>query len=94
MISTKQFNALHKEINASRCGKLYGKAHVATISGPSIVIEIIVKVASVECGIPMDWNYVGGRGIIWTKNQKNIKNCRRSLALNVPQSDLTTSDLI
>lgn len=55
-------------------------AGVAVLSGPSGVIEAIVKTASSRCGEKMDWYYVGGRALVKTlgdaqKAAKAIHSC-------------------
>lgn len=92
MISTKTFKILYKDVNASRMSKKFDKAeHVATICAPSIIVEMIVKKASVESGIEMDWCYFGGRGAVFSLGDK--KKSRSALWLNLPVTDLDQSDL-
>jgi len=92
MISTKNFNKIYGDIKKSRMNKRFNKAHpAATISGPSIIIEMVVKKASLDSKIPMDWYYVGGRGIVYTLG--DVKESRKHLFLNIPQSNLNMLDL-
>jgi len=92
MITTKRFKKLETDIRSSLCGvpRIY---HVATICAPSVILEMIVKNASIDCGIVMDWSYSGGRGVVWTDKCENIKRCRKELYHNIPTTDLTMADL-
>lgn len=94
MITTKEFKKLYNAVRMSQCDpKLFGKAQVAIIAGPAIIVEMIVKAAVVDSGIPMDWNYCGGRGAIWTKKESDIKACRHHLMMNIPTTNLTVNDI-
>jgi hypothetical protein len=62
---------------------------IGVIVGPSIVIEVIVKKASNDANIPMDWCYVGGRGIVYAiGNEDHIDLAKRHLRMNMPQYDI------
>ena len=41
-----------------------GALYIAAISAPAVVIEAIVRKASTESGVLMDWSYEGGRGFV------------------------------
>lgn len=71
--------------------KLAKEPPVAVLAGPSLIVEIIVRHASIESGIEMDWGYVGGRAIVHAKGDR--RKARRALFMAVPDSDLTMNDL-
>lgn len=64
---------------------------VACLSGPSVVIESIVQKAMHETKCEIGWHYVGGRGIVHSKGDKEA--IRSALFCAIPQSDLTMGDL-
>lgn len=72
--------------------KFLDKEPIARINGPAVIIEAIVQKASLNCNIDMDWCYCGGRGFIFADGDPKV--ARRELYLAMPQSDLTTHDLI
>ena len=87
MIGTRRFRSLYEEVRNSRMSSKFDKAtQVAIISGPAIVVEMIVKAASVESKIPMDWHYFGGRGVVYALGDR--AEARKALALHLPTSDL------
>ncbi len=61
------------------------------MSGPKETIEVVVRLASLKSGIPMDWGYAAGRAIVHAKG--DCKAARRALYEVIPQSDLTQADL-
>ena len=91
MISDKSFLSLQEKVRNSRLEEKFDKCKpVAIIAGPCLVVEFIVKNASIDSGIPMDWHYCGGRGIVYALGDR--AKARHALWLSCPQSDLTTSD--
>ena len=59
---------------------------VAMLAGKSEVIEAIVQSANKEYGLKMNWGYIAGRAIIYSKDDR-VK-CRSALGLTIPVSDI------
>ena len=72
--------------------KFKGCVPVAMLAGPAVVIEVIVKNASAESGIEMDWGYTGGRGFVYALGDR--KAARSALLDSMPQSDLMVIDRV
>ena len=64
---------------------------VAMLSGPAVCIEMIVRKASEESGIEMNWGYAGGRAFIHSLGDRG--QCRKALLLALPESDLNPGDI-
>lgn len=66
-MNKKRWESLEKEV---RRGKLHARFHnapcVAILSGPTIVIEACVYIASKKSGIDMDWGFIGGRAFVYS----------------------------
>ena len=91
------YKELNKVVQSSKIDpKMAGKPHVATLAGPAVVIEIIVRHAEKVTGIKMDWSYWGGRACIQAdvKNEQERLKVRHELWLTCPQSDLTIDDCV
>lgn len=91
MITTEKFKSLCDEVNASTCDSSISKegVQIAIVAGPSVVIEIIVKKASINCNIPMDWHYVGGRGVVYAKGtEEDIQKAKLELRVCMPIHNL------
>lgn len=83
MISTKEFKKLETRVRKSRMAPRFHKGkYVARIHAPAIVVEMIVKKASLASGIPMDWHYVAGYGIVYTLG--HVAASRKALELVLP----------
>jgi hypothetical protein len=90
-MTQKQLDSLEKKLQRTRMNKRFLKAPtVAHINGPTAVIEVIVRKASKDSGIPMDWCYQGGRGFIQSLGGR-IES-RNALFRALPQTDLTLDD--
>jgi hypothetical protein len=57
---------------------------------PEEVIEVVVRLASEESGIPMDWGYMANRAIVFSPGDR--AKCRSALALATPRSDIQKSE--
>jgi len=76
----------------SKCdAKLYSQPGVAILTGRTPVIEAVVRTAVEDSGIPMDWHYVGGRGIVRSAGDPAL--CRKALYYALVKSDLSQNDL-
>lgn len=91
-MKTKELKKLNKAVQVSKMPlKFYKGEHVATLHGPSIVIESVVFSAVEKSKIPMDWHYFGGRAIIYALG--DTKKARSALAMSMPGGDISTADL-
>ena len=62
---------------------------IAVIAGDAIIIEIIVKKASLDSDVPMDWHYAGGQGVVYAKGtKKELEKAKENLWLCLPVHDL------
>lgn len=69
-----------------------GAPRVAMLSGNSLLIETIVRLAEEECGHAMEWGFFGGRAVV--RSHGDAKECRRALLCAMPQGDLTMADMV
>lgn len=92
MISDQEFETLYQKIRGSRLSEKFDNAApVALLTGPAIVIEMIVKKASLDSGIDMDWHYAAGRGIVYSlgdadQSRRALHDSMPTLALNYEKS--------
>lgn len=89
--STDWLGALREYVGSARCSdEMRSAPVVAVLAGPAIVIEVIVRRASEESGIAMDWGYVGGRAVIHSKGDR--AKSRDALRCALPVGDLSDVD--
>ena len=82
---------IRKGMNYNLRPKFKNCIGVAILDGPAPVIEVIVKNASAESGIEMDWGYIAGRGVVYALGDK--KKARNALVMSFPQSNLDSFDI-
>lgn len=89
MITTKKFDELQESVRNSKMSSKFDNAEqVAIIAAPAVIIEVIVKKASLNSGIPMDWHYFGGRGIVYALG--DVKKAKEELWLCMPTHNLNS----
>lgn len=90
MISDDVFKNIEEQIRQSKMDDAFNNAtQICIISAPAIVIEIIVKKASIDSNVPMDWHYFGGRAIVYgIGDEKQIAEAKQQIWLSLPQSNL------
>ena len=85
MISTQEYKELQEKVRASYMDQKFlaeNSVQIATMTGPCLVIEMIVKEASINSGTKMDWCYAGGRAeIMALGNKKQIQKAKDELFL-------------
>lgn len=83
MISTEEYRELQEKIRASRMDERFMSkeaVQIAIMAGPCLVIEMIVKEASLNSNVPMDWCYMGGRAIVMAiGDEKQIQKAKDNL---------------
>lgn len=92
MIDTEKFRSIYDEVNNSRIDESFYKGtSIGVICGPSIIVEMVVKNASLKADVPMDWHYSGGRGIVYAKGSKEqIKKAVQELEFSIPRLSIDT----
>ena len=92
MINDDVFNELQEIVRKSSMDDRFSSddsVNIGVIAGPAVVVEVIVKKASMDCGVPMDWHYCGGRGVVYALgNHKQVAKAKQELWLNMPISNL------
>ena len=63
---------------------------VAILAGDSKVIELIVKTASKESGIHMNWGYVAGRAVVHSNGDK--AKCRAAILQAIPITNIENNE--
>lgn len=92
MISNRAYKSMRKKIGEGRLDPKFNRASpVAVICAPCVIVEVVVKEASLTSDIPMDWGYCGGRGIVYALGDR--AKAREALMLACPQTDLSQRDL-
>lgn len=59
---------------------------VAMIDGPQEVVEVVVRVASEQSGIPMNWGYVGGSAVICSPGER--ASCLVAILRAIPRTNI------
>ena len=63
---------------------------VAMFDSPLEVMEVLVQLASLKSGIPMNWGYYCGWAYVYSPGDRAA--CRAALALAMPRSDIQQSE--
>lgn len=93
MITTEKFEELQEIVRNSKIDEqFYCCEHIAIISAPAVIIDVIVKKASLDSGVPMDWSYSGGRAFVYALGDAaSVKAAKLRLWLCMPQHNLNDS---
>jgi hypothetical protein len=87
MITTEKFDELQDLVRNSKMSSEFDNAEqVAIVAAPAVIIEVIVKKASLTSGIPMDWCYFGGRGIVYALG--DVEKAKKELRYCIPMHNL------
>lgn len=65
---------------------------VAMLAGPSVVVEVIVRNASLNSGHEMVWGYVGGRALVHSLGDRI--ECRSAIFYAFPVSDISPGEAV
>lgn len=83
MITDEFFEQVQKQVRDSEPDISLTKT-VCCLSGPAVVIEFVVKKASTNSGIKMDWFYTGGRAYVYTSDIYNIEKAKMAIEFAIP----------
>lgn len=83
MITDEFFEQIQNEVRDSKPDTSL-KEIVCCLSGSAVVIEFVVKKASINSGIKMDWSYTGGRAYVFTSDIYNIEKAKTAIEDAIP----------
>ena len=93
MALRRLWKRLRERVRQSRQDSGFAEANiVAILSGDPLILEAIVRKASMDSGIEMDWSYFAGRAVIVSYGER--AKCRSALFEALPNSDLSQEDWI
>ena len=65
-MNKKKWDSFEKAIQKEELNSRFNKAPcIAILTGPTIMIEAWVYIASKKSGIDMDWGFIGGRACVY-----------------------------